>query len=409
MRAHLPTQRPISRAAFSQLSFVREPVSFVNPLAYDGFAEPNGWGAHEDPSKLPLLCYLPGLDGSIFIPFMQYPELGTSFELACMRLTEGMDSRASFDDLVDACASHVTGILRSGRRVLLVGESFGGCLAVAVAHKVQQDIRNSAFSEEVSEVSGIVLVNPATSFARSTLAKIGLFCASLSGILMPLYPISLLAFAALVLTPATQMPAFIAHCAGLKVPAILNSEYREAFYGRVALSAFLGQRGSGLQIGEILSLEFFKRDALEFRLNEWLQKGAAQANSVLPNLDVPFLIVVGERDRLLPSVDEARRLKSILARGVSCSIVDVPGAGHASTLGYGVNLMDEIRKAFANQESLNLQNLQPHRLDVLVADESEGWARGLLDRQTTPIDPSDYTRYNKGGDLFTGVTISSKM
>ena len=51
------------------------PIQFVNPLEVDGFAEPGGWGSHEDPSKLPLLVFLPGMDGSLATPFMQYAEV----------------------------------------------------------------------------------------------------------------------------------------------------------------------------------------------------------------------------------------------------------------------------------------------------------------------------------------------
>jgi hypothetical protein len=50
-------------------------VSFINPLEIDGFAEPGGWGCHADPSQLPLLVFLPGMDGSLATPFMQYAEV----------------------------------------------------------------------------------------------------------------------------------------------------------------------------------------------------------------------------------------------------------------------------------------------------------------------------------------------
>ena len=50
-------------------------VTFVNPLEVDGFAEPGGWGSHAEPSKLPLLVFLPGMDGSLATPFMQYAEV----------------------------------------------------------------------------------------------------------------------------------------------------------------------------------------------------------------------------------------------------------------------------------------------------------------------------------------------
>ena len=86
-----------------------------------------------------------------------------------------------------------------------------------------------------------------------------------------------------------------------------------------------------------------------------------------------MLAVVGDLDRLLPSVDEAARLREACDpafwRGLSVSrgtsrtpprhgrdtrgaprrrgTVTVQGAGHASTLGNRVDLLHEIRTAFA--------------------------------------------------------------
>ena len=94
----------------------------------------------------------------------------------------------------------------------------------------------------VQEVRGLVLVNPATSYERSNLARFGPICAGLQGpLLYPLYILSLLGFAALVLTPTYQAPAFISMLAATKIPTLLNNPYREAWLGRVALGA---QRGT---------------------------------------------------------------------------------------------------------------------------------------------------------------------
>ena len=64
----------------------------------------------------------------------------------------------------------------------------------------------------VQEVRGLVLVNPATSYERSNLARFGPICAALQGpLLYPLYLLSLVGFAALVLTPTYQAGAFISN------------------------------------------------------------------------------------------------------------------------------------------------------------------------------------------------------
>lgn len=394
----------LSRSPRPRLCAAAAPiVTFVNPLEADGFAELGGWGTHEDPNALPLLCFLPGMDGSICTPFMQYPELGTVFELSCMRITDGMASRATFDEVSEACAEHVSEAVRSGRRVLLVGESFGASLAIVVSHRVRQ-LQAADDGSAGSGVSGLVLVNPATSYERSALASVGPACASLSGALLPLYPLSLLVLAALVLTPASQAPAMLSMLASKKIPATLCSEPREAYLGRVALAAFLGQRGAGLAVGELLSLEFFTPEAMRFRLGAWLGVGAARANELLPTLHAtPTLTVVGDTDRLLPSHDEARRVSGLLApRGLCRGVVVVPGAGHASTLGNRLDLTAEIRRAFGG-ESAELQ-LRPEAATPSMprGEAGDGWARGMLDRPFAPLDPETYTRYNRGGELWPG-------
>ena len=124
---------------------------------------------------------------------MQYCELGTAFELACMRHNDGLASRVGFDELTAACADSIAECTADGRQVLLVGESFGATLALAVAHELE--VRRGG----ATGVRGLVLVNPATSYRRSALAKVGPACASLSGpVLAPLYALSLIALAALV-------------------------------------------------------------------------------------------------------------------------------------------------------------------------------------------------------------------
>ena len=345
------------------------------------------------------------MDGSLCTPFMQYPELGTVFELSCMRATDGMASRATFDDLSEACAEHVAEAVRSGRRVLLVGESFGASLAVVVSHRVGQELQADDGGGVGDGVSGLVLVNPATSYERSALASVGPACASLTGALLPLYPLSLLVLAALVLTPASQAPAMLSMLLSKKIPATLCSAPREAYLGRVALSAFLGQRGAGLAVGELLGLEFFAPEAMRFRLWSWLAVGAAQANALLPTLQhaTPTLTVVDDTDRLLPSLDEARRVSEMLApRGLCRGVVVVPGAGHASTLGNRLDLTAEIRRAFGGDRA-ELQ-LRPEAATPSMphGEAGGGWAKGMLDRPFAPLDPDTYTRYNRGGELWPG-------
>lgn len=397
----LPRARRVSKIAAS-ISAPGTPltssVDFVNPLDVAGFAEPNGWGCIAgDASELPLLVFLPGMDGSLFTPFMQYPELGSCFELACLRHVEGLGSRTSFDQLTEAVVNYTSHHLQSGRRVLLMGESFGASLAIAVASKLEEQEQPS------TTLAGVVVVNPATSYRRSALATLGPICASLSGpLLYPLYLLSLVALAALVLTPQTQAPAMIATLASLKTQALLCNPYRESYLGRVALSAFLGRRGRGFEIGPLLAIQTFAPEDLAFRLSAWLAPGADVANAALPGLrsgSTPMLALVGDLDLLLPSVDEARRLAAEVGEDNWRGTVVVPGAGHASTLGNRVNVLAEIRKAFAQELSPSLRD-EAELTPLPDADEGLGWERGLLDRPYEPLKVDDYVRYARGGDMY---------
>ena len=253
-------------------------VHFVNPLEVDGFAEPGGWGTTSAAEK-PILYFFPGMDGSLQTPFMQFCELSTTFELACMRHNEGLASRASFEEVADSCAVAVATSAAGGRQVLLVGESFGATLALAVADKLSRVLLPG---QQRGGVRGVVLVNPATSYRRSTLAKIGPLCASLAGpLLAPLYALSLVAVAALVLTPAYQAPSFLSTVAAQKATELNNNPYREAFVGRVAMGATLGLSGPRLDIGPLLAIQVFSPEELGFRLSRWLEYGAGLLEAAL--------------------------------------------------------------------------------------------------------------------------------
>ena len=72
-------------------------VKFVRPLL--DFGHPPTVTELEDGtlSDKPLLLYLPGFDGTYMSPFIQFPELGTEFDVWCM--TVGMDDRSTFEEL----------------------------------------------------------------------------------------------------------------------------------------------------------------------------------------------------------------------------------------------------------------------------------------------------------------------
>jgi pimeloyl-ACP methyl ester carboxylesterase len=103
-----------------------------------------------------LQIYLPGLDGTGLAAFQQFPSICQTFSL--MSLNIPVKDRTPFEGLVDLCVEYINSLAASvtpTRPIYLLGESFGGILALAVAANCRQTIDR------------VILVNPATSYEDS--------------------------------------------------------------------------------------------------------------------------------------------------------------------------------------------------------------------------------------------------
>ncbi|EKX33086.1 hypothetical protein GUITHDRAFT_120746 [Guillardia theta CCMP2712] len=117
-----------------------------------------------DGASKPLFLFLPGFDGTGVSAQSQFEDLGRTYVVRRMQYLS--QDRSNFDELVRFVCSYVRGWRESRRRrrekdagVFLLGESFGGLLALAVALQLEE--------EEQGAVAGLVLANPASSFLRS--------------------------------------------------------------------------------------------------------------------------------------------------------------------------------------------------------------------------------------------------
>ncbi|KAI3670136.1 hypothetical protein L6452_41789 [Arctium lappa] len=105
----------------------------------------------------PLLLSLPGVDGTGLSLLLHHHRLGEIFDIWCLHIPN--TDRTPFTDLVKL----VERTIRSenchfpNRPIYIVGESVGGCLALAVAARIPH----------IDLV--LVLANPATSFGKSQL------------------------------------------------------------------------------------------------------------------------------------------------------------------------------------------------------------------------------------------------
>lgn len=318
-------------------------ITFVSPLLEDGY--PPAVKDYNQRVSKPLLLYLPGFDGTILAPFIQFPSLGESFDVRGMKV--GMENRSSFNELKSIVLDYIFSQSKEHEGVYLMGESFGGILAI----EVSRDIQSLPEYANV-QLKGLTLINPATSYLRSALYQLGPPIANQSSFLPPLtflqYIFSLTSrLVPLFLDEGLAFQQLILILSSKGLPAVLNTPEREAYMGRIAFD--LANR-----------LKFMPQDTLKWRLERWLEHGCTlfenqleimQQNSkdkeALESLkNLKTLIVVGALDKTLPSVEEADRLASTLFDNTKVHVVE--DAGHASTCGSSVNLIQLMREFFSD-------------------------------------------------------------
>lgn len=316
-------------------------VNFAAPLLDYGYPPAVQDFRDGSLSSKPILLYLPGFDGTYICPFMQFPELGTEFEVWCM--TVGMKDRSTFVELRQHVLDFVDKITEIQNRttqgeaevtleaesnlqrrpIYLVGESFGGILAAEAAL--------SLLETKDYNLKGLTLINPATCYDQSALNRDGPPVYQLPfyrypfglGSLLPLF------------TDEFSVAQLLLILRAKGLPSVIDTPARESYMGRVAFSL-------------PSKLEYMNQGTLKWRLEEWLTLGCQGIQARLADFrfhkSLQTLIVVGECDKTLPSVREAERLSQILPN-VRVHLVE--GAGHASTCGSRVDLTAEMRCSFS--------------------------------------------------------------
>lgn len=115
----------------------------------------------------PIAIYFPGLDCTGISAEGQFHDLANTYELWRMTV-DNCDTSTSFTDLVGTAVQFINDLVEGDdRKVTIIGESFGGLVAPAVT------LRSQAM------VSGLVMVNPATSFDDTMWSTVGPFLTSL--------------------------------------------------------------------------------------------------------------------------------------------------------------------------------------------------------------------------------------
>jgi pimeloyl-ACP methyl ester carboxylesterase len=326
-------------------------------------------------STKPIAIYLPGLDGVGISATQQFDDLAESFEL--WRMSISVDDRTSFTDLTAAVSKFVQDVaVGQNRSAILIGESFGGLLAPAVAMKARAAHHPS--SGAVDPIKGMVLVNPATSFDKTQwdvfapllstfkhLRDDNRDSPSIGPIKLPsAYSVVGSLALALTIPDSTQLRRIVDL---ITQSSITNSE---------ELSATLESMVAGFGILD----SSLPAEIIEFRVGRWLPVGTSIVNPRLSQLDVPTLIVAGQDDNMLPTKEEGKRLVDVLPDAVK---LDVRGSGHF-VLDERVNLTKAI---------LDSTNIDPfNKKDEPKYDPITDWSlppeeevHDVIERQVKPL------------------------
>ncbi|KAL9393263.1 hypothetical protein Peur_012548 [Populus x canadensis] len=255
----------------------------------------------------PVLLFCPGLDGVGSALALHHKALGKVFEVRCLHIP--VRDRTPFEGLVTIVEKTVRleHALSPSKPIYLLGDSFGGCLVLAIA----------ARNPEIDLV--VILANPATSFDRSQL--------------QPLFPLSeawpdglynavpyLLSF--IMGDPVKMARVNIDH----RLPRRLQIE--QLFQNLIALLPCLSDLA-----------DIVPKDTLIWKL-KLLKSAASYTNSRIHAVKAEVLVLSSGNDYMLPSGDEAQRLKSSLK---NCTVRYFKDNGHTILLEDGVNLLTVIK------------------------------------------------------------------
>jgi len=229
---------------------------------------------------LPLLIFLPGMDGTGLLLRSQIPYLSKAFDIRCLSIPG--EDMSSWDRLAEETSSAIAREKETPHRpVYLCGESFGGCLALLVALKAPQ-LWNR-----------LILVNPASCFRQQPLINWGSYFTRL----LPknIYPLSSLGLLPFLASLERMLPG--------------------------DRQALLDAMRSVPQRTSIWRLELLRSFHIE--------------STDLKAIEKPVLLIASGGDRLLHSVAHARFLTKHIPKA---KMVVLPHSGHACLLEKDVNL-----------------------------------------------------------------------
>ncbi|MBD2258513.1 alpha/beta hydrolase [Pseudanabaena sp. FACHB-2040] len=227
----------------------------------------------------PLLVFLPGMDGTGTLYVNQTQRLRQYFDIRCLVIPA--DDQTPWEGLVQQTVKLIKQD-RQGRPVYLCAESFGACLALQVV----------AHAPDL--IDRLILINPASSFGR-------------------------LPWFRWVASVAPWVSASAYHMGTLTLLPLLAALHRISDDNRSKLLTAMRSVSQRSAAWRMALLSQFRVEDLP-----------------LHTFRNPTLFIVGQADRLLPSLSEAKRLAEFLP-GSQTHLL--PLSGHACLLEQEVDLV----------------------------------------------------------------------
>ncbi|BBN06382.1 hypothetical protein MPTK1_3g20640 [Marchantia polymorpha subsp. ruderalis] len=310
-------------------------VALLNPL---GLLPESIRDANE--FRRPLLLYVPGMDCSgQGIKSQLSPLFEAGYDIRCVYIPS--NDRSTWQQLVDTILplvnEEVQGVNGERRHLTILGESFGGCLALRLAQA------------DPSLVSRLVLVNPATNFPNNNL--VGSLCAQTG--LLALFPESLYELAQDILLP------------------LMVKRNRVSTAGT---EDFLSP------------VDFVPAACAAWRL-AMLNDDSGLSDDELRVVSMPTLLLTSAKDRILSSLTEGARLQRVLP---NAKRVVLPESGHTALIEDSINLAEVMlangfthprRSKAKHQGSSSISSPSP------VAKREEAVADDVMDEMGRILEP----------------------
>ncbi|XP_020113974.1 acyltransferase-like protein At1g54570, chloroplastic isoform X3 [Ananas comosus] len=267
----------------------------------------------EDP---PLLLFLPGSDGVGTGLILHHRSLGKVFQVRCLHIP--VNDRTPFEGLVKIVEQTIKyeHAVSPKRPIYIVGESFGGCLALAVAARNPTIdlilILVNPGSNFISEKQSATSSPCCGGFTKQSSLYSTLFTELRNGCIMHIELGNPLKMA--MVSVADDLPP--------------QQTLEQLQYSLPSLLPLLSELSN-----------IIPKNTLLWKL-KLLKSAAAYTNSRLHAVEAEVLLLVSDNDNLLPSAEEADRLWASLK---NCRVRHFKDNGHTLLLEDGINLLSIIK------------------------------------------------------------------